>query len=306
METERAASHCRPELRACLLPARIICKMIRLDAHQHFWRYSPKEHTWMTDAMAALKRDFLPGDLAPMLREHGLDGSVAVQARQSLEETRWLLELASVHEQIKGVVGWVDLCSPQLHAQLEEFAAQPRLVGVRHVLQDEPDDAFMLRPEFRRGVAQLAEFGLVYDVLIFPRHLPYSVKLAREFPQQLFVLDHLAKPLIADQRVQPWASHLRELAQCDNVTCKLSGMVTEAHWKAWHIEDFTPYLDVAMEAFGPHRLMFGSDWPVCTLSADYSATMGIVSAYVERLTSSERASVMGGACARVYGIPESA
>lgn len=277
-------------------------KMMKLDAHQHFWRYNPAEHMWMTDAMKVLKRDFLPEDLTPLLRERGFDGSIAVQARQSLEETRWLLDLAAEHDQIKGVVGWVDLCSPGLRGQLEEFKGHRRLVGVRHVLQDELDDTFMMRPEFRRGIAQLAEFGLVYDVLIFPRHLPLAIQLVRQFPGQQFVLDHLAKPAIAGGVIEPWARDLRELARSGNVACKVSGMVTEARWKDWRAEDFHPYLDVALDAFGPERLMIGSDWPVCTLSGEYESAMNIVMGYVERLTPAESAAILGGCCARVYGL----
>jgi L-fuconolactonase len=283
-------------------PARIIAKIMRLDAHQHFWQYNPAEHVWMTDAMAALKRDFLPPDLKPLLAPNGFDGSIAVQARQSLGETRWLLELAEQNEFIKGVVGWVDLCSVELPAQLKQFAKRERLVGVRHVVHDEPDDEFMLRGDFRHGIAQLAEFGLTYDLLLFPRHLPVAVKLVREFPKQAFVLDHIAKPTIAEGLLDPWERDLRELARFENVTCKLSGMVTEARWNDWRAADFRSYLDVALDAFGAGRLMIGSDWPVCTLSADYASTMGIVTKYVDDFSSGEREAVLGGNCARVYGI----
>ncbi len=278
--------------------------MMRLDAHQHFWQYSAIEYGWISDGMATLKRDFLPADLRPLLVAEGFDGSIAVQARQSMDETRWLLELAAANDCIKGVVGWVNLCSTALREQLQGLAGNARLVGVRHVVQDEPDDAFMLRADFRRGIALLEEYGLAYDLLLYPRHLPVAVKLAREFPAQRFVLDHLAKPAIAEGLLEPWARDLRELAQCGNVMCKLSGMVTEARWKSWQRDDFQRYLDAAFEAFGAGRLMIGSDWPVCTLSGDYAATVGIVSAYVERLTAEERAGVLGGNCARVYGIRE--
>src|SRR5579872_3113934 len=177
---------------------------MKLDAHQHFWKYSPAEYGWIGESMAGLKRDFLPEHLQPLLKAEGFDGSVAVQARQSLEETRWLVELAEQNDFVKGVVGWVDLRSPELDAQLKRFAGHPKLVGVRHVVQDEPDDEFMLRPEFRRGIARLAEYGLAYDVLIYVTHLPAALKLVRDFPEQRFVLDHIAKPLIADGRIEPW------------------------------------------------------------------------------------------------------
>lgn len=276
-------------------------RMIRIDAHQHFWKYSAEEYEWIDESMAALKRDFLPSDLHPLLAAHGFGGSIAVQARQSLAETRWLLELAKANSFIKGVVGWVDLCSVRLQEQLEEFAGNRSLVGVRHVVQDEADDQFMLRPDFRRGIGLLREFGLVYDLLLHPRHLPVAVELVREFPDHAFVLDHIAKPPIADGVLEPWRGAIRELAQSPNVACKLSGMVTEARWRAWTHEDFRPYLEVALETFGPSRLMIGSDWPVCTLSADYASTMGIVLKRVEQLGISEQEAILGGTCARIYG-----
>lgn len=276
--------------------------MMRLDAHQHFWRYSPTEHVWMTEAMAALKRNFLPADLKPLLAASGFEGCVAVQARQSLEETRWLLQLAVQNDFIKGVVGWVDLRAPEVEKQLAVFAGNRLLVGVRHVVQDEPDDAFMLREDFQRGVARLAEYGLAYDLLVYPRQLRAAVGLVQAFPEQRFVLDHIAKPLIAEGKMEPWATEIRELARAGNVTCKLSGMVTEAKWTGWKAEDFRPYLDVVFEAFGTERLMIGSDWPVCTLAGDYVSVVGIVKDYVAQLPVEQRDGVLGGNCARTYGI----
>jgi L-fuconolactonase len=275
---------------------------MQLDAHQHFWRYNPAEHTWMNDAMAVLKRDYLPADLEPQLRANGFDGCIAVQARQSLEETRWLLELAAANAFVKGVVGWVDLRSPELEAQLEQFSDAKALVGVRHVVQDEPDDRFMLGEAFQRGIGRLAAHGLVYDVLVFPRQLPAAVELVRAFPDQPFVLDHIAKPLIAEGRTEPWAGDLSALAACGNVSCKLSGMVTEAKWRGWKPADFRPYLDVVLEAFGPERLMIGSDWPVCTLSAGYREATGLVKEYIATLSAGEQAAILGGNCAWIYGI----
>ena len=275
---------------------------MRLDAHQHFWKYSPADYGWINDKMALLRRDFLPQDLKPLLAAEGLDGSIAVQARQSLEETRWLLELAAHNDIVKGVVGWVDLRSLDLPAQLHQFAQNPRLVGVRHVVQDEPDDDFMLRPDFRRGIARLREYNLAYDILIFPRQLPAAIKLVREFPNQRFVLDHIAKPLIAEGRITPWDHGIEELGKADNVWCKLSGMVTEARWQDWKPEDFRPYLDVVMNAFGPARTMIGSDWPVCTVLASYGRTLRLVRDYISHLTSSEQDSILGENCARFYAI----
>jgi L-fuconolactonase len=275
---------------------------MRIDAHQHFWMYSPAQYGWISEQMLALKRDFLPKDLKPLLDGHLLDGSIVVQARQDLDETRWLLELADENDFIKGVVGWVDLCSPDLPGQLERFAANGKFVGVRHIVQGEADDEFMLRPEFQRGIGRLAEHGLTYDLLLYPRHLPVAVKLVREFPEQRFVLDHIAKPAIADGLMDPWQRDIRELAQFGNVFCKLSGMVTEGRWKEWTAQDFRPYLDVVCGAFGKGRLLIGSDWPVCTLSGSYEETMGIVMDYVRQSMPDETDDILGGSCMRFYGV----
>lgn|ERR1700739_234030 len=274
---------------------------MRIDAHQHFWKYSPAEYGWITDTMAELKRDFLPEDLKPLLGENGFEGSIAVQARQSVDETLWLLELAEQSEFIKGVVGWLDLRDSG-RQQWEPLLGRKKLVGVRHVLQDEPDDQFMLRPDFRRGIARLHEHGLAYDLLLHPRHLPIAVQLVKEFPQQRFVLDHIAKPGISDGLMEPWDQDIRELAKFENVWCKLSGMVTEARWKQWKPEDFRPYLDVVFEGFGTERLMIGSDWPVCTLSAGYSETIGLIEKYTRDLPLPQRNSVLGRNCARFYNL----
>jgi L-fucono-1,5-lactonase len=275
---------------------------MRIDAHQHFWKYDPADYDWIGDDMTVLKRDFVPGDLEPLLAANGFDGSIAVQACQTIEETQWLLSLAEKSEFIRGVVGWVDLRSPDLPAQLDALANHPRLVGVRHVVQAEPDDEFMLRDDFQRGIARLAEYGLTYDLLLYPRHLPVAVKLVQQFPQQRFVLDHIAKPQIADGLVEPWARDIRELAKHENVYCKLSGMVTEARWKQWKREDFRPYLDAVFGAFSPRRLMIGSDWPVCTLSATYAETMAIVKGYIRQLDVGQQEQILGGNCASFYGL----
>ena len=273
---------------------------MRLDSHQHFWKYNPAHQVWMTDAMAVLRRDYLPGELQPILEVIGFDGTIAVQARQMTEETEWLLKLADEHDFIKGVVGWVDLRSPKLREQLEGYSKHPKLVGVRHVVHDEPDDHFMLLPEFRRSLAQLGEFGLTYDLLLFPKHLPVAVKLVTEFPDQLFVLDHIAKPGIRECQVSPWKEDLKRLAEFPNVFCKLSGMVTEAKWKQWQPEDFRRYLDLVIESFGTDRVMIGSDWPVCTLSGDYASTMRIVIHYAQQFSAKVRDDILGGNCARFY------
>jgi L-fuconolactonase len=275
---------------------------MRIDSHQHFWRYDPREYAWISDEMATLQRDFLPKDLEPALASVGFHGAVAVQARQSLEETRWLLELASQHKFIQAVVGWVDLRSPDLPSQLERLAQHPKLAGVRHVVQDEADDEFMLRPEFRRGIARLRDFNLTYDLLLYPRHLSIAIKLVEAFQDQPFVLDHIAKPRIADGLLSPWSEGIRALGSFPNVYCKLSGMLTEARWRQWQPDDFRPYLDAVFEAFGIDRLMIGSDWPVCLLSGEYGQAMHIVIDYLRHLPAEGQAGVLGENCARFYSI----
>lgn len=273
---------------------------MRLDAHQHFWKYDAAEYPWIP-AGSPLHRDWLPDDLAPLLCAAGLDGCIAVQARQSLEESRWLLELADKHPVIRGVVGWVDLRSDRMVEQLTPLAAHPRFKGVRHVAQDEPDDSFLARPEFVRGVKRLPAFGLRYDVLIYPRQLPAATALVDAAPEVPFVLDHLAKPAIRDGALEPWLESFRKLARRPNVTCKVSGLVTEAR-RDWRAEDFRPYLDAAFEAFGPRRLMFGSDWPVCRLATEYPEIVRLVKDYLEPLPAADREAVLGGTAANFYGV----
>ena len=274
----------------------------RIDAHQHFWRYRPETHAWITETMPQLKRDFLPADLQPVLAAAGYDGSVAVQAQQSGAETEWLLQLAEQHAFIRGVVGWVDLCAPDVTDVLRRLAAHPRLRGVRHVVQDEPDERFMLRPEFIRSIATLAQFRLTYDILIYARQLPAAVELVQRFPQQRFVLDHIGKPEIRDRHISVWRDGMRALAAHRNVSCKLSGMVTEADWRGWKPSDFAGYLDVVFDCFGPQRLMIGSDWPVCTLAGSYGDVMDVVTDYISFLSPSERDAIRGGNAARFYGL----
>ena len=272
---------------------------MKLDAHQHFWRYSEAEYPWIPVG-SALQRDWLPEDLAALQSPLGFEGSIAVQARQTLAETRWLLALADQHPAIRAVVGWVDLRSDKLDAQLEEFAEHPKLAGVRHVVQDEPDDRFMLGAEFLRGLGRLQAFGLAYDLLIFPRQLPAASEVVARFPEQPFVLDHLAKPAIKQGKLEPWATEIRALARHPNVLCKLSGLVTEADHEHWREEELDPYLDIAAEAFGPDRLMMGSDWPVCLLAANYERTMASVMTWAQKFSTAERSGIFGNNCARFY------
>ena len=272
---------------------------MRLDSHQHFWKYDPVQYGWIKSDWP-IRRDFLPSDLEPILRQHSFDGSIAVQARQSLEESRWLLALADESPAIKGVVGLVDLRSESGEEQLGELARHPRFVGVRHVVQDEPDDRFLLQPEFVRGICKLKQFKLTYDLLVFPHQLPAAIELARLCPDQPFVLDHLAKPNIREGTLSPWREQIRELAKSPNVWCKVSGMVTEANWANWKPADFQPYVDVVVEAFGQDRLMFGSDWPVCLLAGEYARVVELVETWAMRLTAREHAHVFGDTAVSVY------
>lgn len=271
-----------------------------IDAHQHFWQYNPHDYGWISEEMGVLKRDFLPADLQPLLKSIGFDGAVVVQARQVREETDTLLRLAAANEIVKGVVGWVDLRSPTVARDLEQYAANPKFKGVRHILHDEPDDYFMLLPEFQRGLRELKAFGLTFDLLLRPRHIPVAVQLLQKFPDQPFVVDHIAKPLIKEHILSPWERDFRELATYENVTCKVSGMVTEADWTNWTPQDLRPYLDIAFDAFGADRLMIGSDWPVSTLCGDYQSVMSVVIDYVKELSPQEQANVLGDNCARFY------
>ena len=267
---------------------------MRIDAHQHFWSYSAAEYPWIGKGMERLAHDHLPADLAPLAAAEGIGGSVAVQARQSLEESRWLLELSDANPLIRGVVGWVDLRSTHVEDQLREVAEHPKFVGVRHVVQDEPDPRFVLGSDFGRGLRELHQHGLTYDLLLYPDQLPAAIELVGLVPEQPFVVDHLAKPRIAAGEIEGWERDLRAIARHDNVCCKVSGMVTEAARRGWKPDDFTPYLDVVLEAFGPARLMVGSDWPVCLLAGEYADVAAIPRDYFGRLSADEQAQIHGG------------
>jgi L-fuconolactonase len=268
-------------------------KTFRIDAHQHFWIYNQGEYKWIDASMTNLHRDFLPPHLDRELKKNGIDFCITVQARQTLQETKWLLELAQNNSFIKGVVGWVDLKSNSVEQDLEQFAAYKKFKGVRHVLQDEDDDRYMLRPDFKKGISQLEKYGFTYDILIYPRHIKYAYTLVCEFPYQKFIVDHLAKPLIKEGKIEPWKKDIQELAKADNVFCKLSGMVTEANWDSWKQEDFVPYMEILLETFGPDRLLFGSDWPVCTVVVKYEQVLRIVTDFISSLSPAEQSHIMG-------------
>ena len=277
---------------------------MRIDSHQHFWIYDPNQYPWMTDELSAIRSNHLPEHLQVEFDRLGIDGSVAVQARQSLDESRWLLKMADESCLIKGVVGWVDLRSENVEDQLAEFAEHPKFVGVRHVVQDEPDENFMLLPEFIRGISKLKSYDLSYDILVFPKQLPAAIELVKQFPDQSFVLDHIAKPLIKDKEISTWDEHIRELAQFSNLNCKVSGMITEANWTTWKTSDFTPYLDVVFEAFGEDRLMYGSDWPVCKLAGSYRQVYDLTDNYLSQFSPLAKEKFFGGVASEFYGLKD--
>lgn len=275
---------------------------MKIDAHQHFWQYSAKEYCWIDNKMKKLKRDFLPDDLYPIVNDLGIDGTVAVQARQTPEETRWLLELSDQYDFIKGVVGWVDLCSKDILIQLEQFTKHSKFIGVRHVIQDEPDDNFMLNPKFMNGIKELYNYDLSFDILIFPKHLQATLNFVERFSNQRFVLNHLGKPFIKAQLLNPWKEQIQQLAEFPHVYCKLSGMITEANWNNWKSADFRPYLDTVFESFGTKRLLIGSDWPVCTLAGSYDQVYDIVLEYLKPYSNEERNNILGNNAFNFYKI----
>ena len=276
-------------------------KVKRIDSHQHFWRYNAEQYPWIKDG-SPLHKDWLPGDLEALQVPLELDGSIVVQARQSLEESRWLLELAQQTPRILGVVGWVDLRSESVEEQIAPLAGDRRFVGVRHVVQDEADDRFLMRKEFIRGLHKLAAFRLRYDLLLFPKQLPAAIELVEQVPGQQFVLDHCAKPHIAQGTMQPWAEDIAKLASHPNVYCKVSGMVTEAKWDDWSLEKLRPYLEVVESAFGRDRLMWGSDWPVALLASDYARWYQTAKVWTTAWSAEEQSGFFGGNAARFYGV----
>lgn len=271
---------------------------MRIDSHQHFWKYNVAEYPWI-GAGTPLQRDWLPADLEQVAGPLGFSGCVAVQARQTVEESRWLLSLADQSAFIKGVVGWVDLRSELVENELAELARHPKFVGVRHVVQSEVSD-FMLQPEFLRGLGKLKQFNLAYDLLLFPKHLPSAIKVVSQLPEQRFVLDHIAKPMVRAGLIQTWKDDLKELARHPNVWCKISGLVTEARMPGWKLEDFRPYLDVVLEAFGENRVMFGSDWPVCLLGGSYEQIFGLAADYFAQFSEEARGKFFGATAAAFY------
>ena len=279
--------------------------MYRIDAHHHFWRYDPAEYGWIGENMRLIQRNFFPLDLKKEIDTSGINGAISVQARQNLEETRWLVQHAEHHDFIKGVVGWVPLSHPDLERLLPTVAGHPNLRGVRHVLQDEPDGNYMLRDDFNRGIRSLKPYHLTYDILIFERHLPQTIRFVDCHPDQVFVLDHMGKPRAKDNMLSPWRENIMELAKRPHIYCKISGLVTEADWTRWTAETLRPYFDSVLEAFGPQRLMFGSDWPVCLVATTYEGWVQTVSTWIAELSQKEQSRIWSGTAVEAYRLSPS-
>jgi L-fuconolactonase len=278
-------------------------RKLTIDAHQHFWKYDPIQHAWINHDMRVIQRDFMPGDLQPVLQAAGVDGTVVVQVDQTDDENEFLLEQASKHDLIKGIVGWVDLQSPAVEERLAFYRKYPKMKGFRHILQGEKDRALMLKPAFKRGIASLRKFGYTYDILIFPDQLGYTLDLTSSFPDQLFIIDHVAKPYIKDKRLTgEWRAAIRAVAARENVYCKISGMVTEADWKGWRPGDLYPYIDTVVEAFGTQRILYGSDWPVCLVAASYEKWYGLMTDYFSKFSRDEQAAFFGGNAMKFYNL----
>ena len=274
--------------------------MQRIDSHVHFWDYDPVRNSWITEDMGAIRRDFLPGDIGPLLKEHAIDGCILVQVNQTESENDFFLKLASAHNFVKGIVGWVDLCRENIRDRLLHYQAEKKIRGFRHILQDEADRAYMLRPDFIKGIGSLQEFGFTYDLLIYPDQLSPALQLVKTFPEQLFIIDHLAKPAIRNKEPGDWKKGIFDISRMENVYCKLSGMVTEAQGQPWTNKTFTPYMDVVIESFGTDRVLFGSDWPVCLQAATYGEVLSIAEDYFSAYSSSEKEKIFGGNAVTFY------
>ncbi|MEO8112532.1 MAG: amidohydrolase family protein [Ginsengibacter sp.] len=273
-----------------------------IDAHQHFWKFDPVRDSWINDDMKIIQKDFLPTDLEGILKENGIDGSIVVQSDQSENENAFQLKNADQYGFIKGVVGWVDLQAANIEDKLAYYQEFKKLKGFRHVLQGETQRDYMLQPAFQRGIGLLHKYGFTYDLLILPDQLKYAAQLAHNFPGQNFVLDHIAKPGIKNKEINEWEKNIATLAAYENVYCKISGMVTEADWKNWTKDDFQPYLDVVVNAFGTKRIMFGSDWPVCLVAASYKKMKGIVDDYFSSFSQDEQEDFFWQTASKFYNL----
>jgi L-fuconolactonase len=276
--------------------------MLKIDAHHHFWQFDPVRDNWITAEMSVIARDFMPADLSPVLERNGIGGTVLVQTCHTEDDTRFMLQLADENDFIKGVVGWVNLQSLNLEDRLKHYAQYPKIKGFRHVLQSDPDEQLMLRDSFKNGISLLNKYNFTYDILIYPNHLKYAAELVAEFPDQKFVVDHMAKPYIKDKLMDQWKEDIETLSDYQNVYCKVSGMLTEADWYAWHTDDFTPYLDTVFNAFSTNRVMYGSDWPVCKLAGGYNRALEILQIYTSRLSLREQEQFFGGNAIDFYNL----
>ncbi len=273
-----------------------------IDAHQHFWKYEPVKHAWIDKSMSVIRQDFMPSDLEKVYAENGIDGCVAVQADQTLEETNFLLWLSGKYEFIKGVVGWVDLRDIKIDKVLEEYGQHEKIKGFRHIVQGEADPDFLLQSDFLRGISYLDKYNFVYDILIFPHQLEATLEFVKRFPHQKFVIDHMAKPYIKDGYFDGWATLMKEIAKEENVYCKLSGMITEADYNSWTPEQITPYMDLVLSAFGSDRIMFGSDWPVCLVAGRYAEVKQLVTDFISKLSLIEQTKIMGTNAMQFYNL----
>ena len=273
-----------------------------IDSHQHFWKYEPVKHSWIDDDMSVIRRDFSPSDLAKVYQENSIDGCVAVQADQTLEETDFLIDLASINNFIKGIVGWVDLRAENIENVLEKYSTDKIVKGFRHVVQGEADHNFLLRPNFSRGISLLEKHNFTYDILVFPHQLGSVLEFVKKFPHQKFVIDHIAKPYIKDGYFEGWATMMTAIGKHENVSCKMSGMVTEADFITWTPEQIHPYMDTALEAFGSKRILFGSDWPVCLVAGNYSKIKKLTTDFISQLSKIEQNSIMGNNAIEFYNL----
>ena len=279
-----------------------VLRMLRIDSHQHFWNYDPEKFDWITEEMSLIKKDFLPPDLKPVLQQNNFDGCVTIQVQQSEEENDYLLSTTKDHDFIKGIVGWTDLQSKNIEERLTYLKSFKKLKGFRHILQGETKRDLMLSPQFKNGISFLNKYDFSYDILIFPDQLVFARELVKEFPDQRFVIDHLAKPYIKDGKIEEWENDMKAVSSFENVYCKISGMVTEADWKNWKPGDFSPYLDVVVKSFGTNRIMYGSDWPVCLVAASYQQQLNIVTEYFSSFSKSEQEAVFGGNAIKFYNL----
>lgn len=273
-----------------------------IDAHQHFWKYNPARHGWIDDSMSVIRKDFLPENLVEVYAENNVEGCVAVQADQTLDETDFLIDLSSKHDFIKGIVGWADLRAENVTESLEKYSQYEKIKGFRHVVQGEADHNFLLRADFMRGISYLKKYDFVYDILVFPHQLGAVLEFVKRFPNQKFVIDHIAKPYIKDGFFDGWAALMKEIAKHENVFCKLSGMITEADFSTWSPKQIHPYMELVLSAFGSNRVLFGSDWPVCLVAGSYSEVKNLVTKYISSLSESEQKAIMGTSAIQFYNL----